>query len=55
MKKSDAYKLAQIAVISTATIAPENKLAILSILINDEKLALYCEEQEENEAAVAEE
>lgn len=47
MKKSEAYILAQIAVISTATISPENKREILNVLMNDEKIALYCEEQEE--------
>ena len=46
MKKSEAYVMAQIAVISTATIAPENKREILNVLMNDEKIALYCEEQE---------
>lgn len=47
MKKSEIYHLAQIAVVTTATICPEGKLAILDTLMNDEKLALYCEEQEE--------
>ena len=37
MKKSEAYKLAQIAVVSTPTIAPESKLDILSVLMSDEK------------------
>lgn len=51
MKKSEAYKLAQIAVISTATIAPESKIEILRILIADENLATYCEERKEQEDA----
>ena len=46
MKKSEAYNLAQIAVITTSTISPENKLEILRVLIAEENLALYCEEQE---------
>lgn len=46
MKKSEIYHLAQIAVIGTATISPESKLEILSVLMADEELALYCEEQE---------
>ena len=51
MKKSEAYHLAQIAVVSTATIAPESKLEILRILIDDENLANFCEEQEEKKNA----
>lgn len=47
MKKSEAYKLAQIAVVSTPTIAPERKLEILRILIADENLAKFSEKQEE--------
>lgn len=49
MKKSEAYKLAQIAVISTATIAPESKVEILRVLIADENLALFCEREKNNE------
>ena len=47
MKKSEAYKLAQVAVVSTPTIAPERKIEILRILIAAENLAIFCEEQEE--------
>ena len=49
MKKSEIYHLAQIAVVTTATITPEGKLAILDTLMNDEKLALFVEEQEAEE------
>ena len=49
MKKSEAYKLAQIAVINTPTIAPESKIAILKFLINDEEIAAYREEMESEE------
>ena len=49
MKKSEAYKLAQISVVSTATISPENKLEILDVLMYGEKLALFCEKQEAKE------
>ena len=49
MKKSEAYKLAQIAVVSTATIAPESKVDILRVLIADENLALFCEREKNNE------
>lgn len=50
MKKSEIYHLAQIAVINTATIAPESKLEILDVLMGEEKLALCLEEHEERTA-----
>ena len=50
MKKSEAYNMAQIAIITTPTISPENKLEILRVLIAAENLALYCEEQEAQKA-----
>lgn len=43
MKKSEAYHLAQIAVLCAATITHENKLKILKVLFDDEQLALYSE------------
>lgn len=46
MKKSAAYRVAQIAVMGIDTLSPEDRLAIISILMEDEKLALWCEEQE---------
>ena len=46
MKKSEAYHLAQIAVLNTATITPENKLEILKVLFDAEELAIYTEEKE---------
>ena len=46
MKKSTAYNLAQIAVMMSPNIAPENKLEILRVLMEDESLALYMEEHE---------
>lgn len=54
MKKSEAYKLAQIAVISTATISPENKREILKFLLDDEEVAIFCEGRETEETAVGE-
>ena len=51
MKKSEAYKLAQIAVVSTPTIAPESKLEVLAVLIDSERFESFCEEQEENRNA----
>ena len=45
MKKSEIYHLAQIAVITSPCIAPENKLEVLKTLIGDEDLEKYMEEQ----------
>lgn len=49
MKKSEVYHLAQIAVVQSPNIAPENKLEILKTLIAQENLELFCEN---NKAAV---
>ena len=46
MKKSEAYNLAQISVIKSPCIAPENKLKILRVLMDAEDLEIFCEEQE---------
>ena len=45
MKKSEIYHLAQIAVLCAATIAHENKLKILRVLLDDEQLAIFSEER----------
>lgn len=50
MKKSEAYHLAQIAVVQSPAISPENKLEILRTLIAGENLALFCEKKEETSA-----
>ncbi len=50
MKESEIYQMAQIAVISSNCIAPENKLKILSVLIDDERLALFKERDETEKA-----
>lgn len=50
MKKSEAYHLAQIAVVQSPNIAPENKTEILKVLISEENLALFCEKQDEKTA-----
>lgn len=47
MKKSELYYMAQIATINAACIAPERKLQILRVLIQDEDAAKYWEEREE--------
>ena len=46
MKKSVAYNLAQIAVMMSPNIAPENKLEILRVLMDDENTAMFIENQE---------
>ena len=50
MKKSEAYHLAQIAVVNSPNISPEGKIDILAILIDDERIAVYCEECEAKKA-----
>lgn len=49
MKKSEIYHLAQVAVLNTPTISPETKLEALAVLIDDERVAQYSEEQDEKE------
>jgi hypothetical protein len=51
MNKSKAYHLAQIAVLGTQNIAPENKLKVLRFLMDAEDWAILCEEQEMEKAA----
>jgi hypothetical protein len=48
MKKSEMYKLAQVAVIN-ADLNVEEKLEILCMLMTDEGVAKYCESREESE------
>ena len=47
MKQSEAFYLAQIAVITSPTIAPEKKIEILKVLLDSESFARFCEEPEE--------
>ena len=54
MKKSDAYNLAQIAVMMSPNSAPENKLEILRVLMDDENVARYCEAEEAQKAVIEE-
>lgn len=50
MKKSEAYHLAQIAVIATNTISVESKIEIMRVLLAQETFEQLIEEQgEENE------
>lgn len=51
MKKSTIYGLAQIAVIDSKILTSLDKLAILRVLMEDEDLAEYVEEQAEKENA----
>lgn len=47
MKKSEMYKVAQIVVIKSEDISAEDKLEIIDVLMKDERLALWSEEQEQ--------
>lgn len=47
MKKSMIYKLSQVAVINSAGLSSLSKLEILNVLMADENLARFTEEQEE--------
>lgn len=49
MKKSEVYHLAQIAVVQTPSISPENKLEILKVLSCQEYFEKFCEEKEEEQ------
>lgn len=50
MKKSELYHLAQIAIVQSPQISPENKMEILKLLLENESLELYRESKEEREA-----
>lgn len=45
MKKSECYKLAQVAVAECEGLSAIEKVETLKVLINDESLALFVEEQ----------
>lgn len=47
MKRSEIYYLAQVAVVQTPSISPENKLEILKTLSCQEHFEKFCEEKEE--------
>lgn len=51
MKKSEAYHLAQIAVVATPAISVESKIEVLRVLFENEDLALFCEKKEEKKNA----
>lgn len=49
MKKSEIYRLAQVAVLTNDSFRVQDKLAILRELIDKEDVALFTEKQEEKE------
>lgn len=51
MKKSEIYHLTQITIINSPCIAPERKLEVLRVLMENEDVALFCEKQEEKKNA----
>lgn len=46
MKTSELFHLAQIAVVNSPCISPENKLEVLRELMEREKVELFCEKNE---------
>lgn len=54
MKKSELFRLAQIAVLNTNCISPENKLDILHLLKKEEDFAAWSEEAKAKKAAIEE-
>ena len=52
MKNSELYYLAQIAIVQSHIVSPENRVALLRLLIEDENLELYREKQEENNETI---
>ena len=54
MKKSEAYYLAQFAVINSPSIAPESKIEVLRVLMMDEDLEKFSEERKAKKAMVDE-
>lgn len=54
MKKSEIYHLAQIAVVTSSCIEPENKMKVLRELFNMEAMELFLEEREAKAAQAVE-
>lgn len=46
IKKSECFRQAQIAVVNSTTLTPSDKLEILKVLMDEEKLQMICEEVE---------
>ena len=53
MKKSAIYKVAQMAVLNDNSIPNNEKLEVLSVLMKEERLAQWCDEQENEEGCDA--
>ena len=49
MKKSEIFHLAQITVVNAPCIAPERKLEVLRVLMENEDVAKFVEEREAKE------
>jgi hypothetical protein len=49
MKKSQAFKMAQLAVLANERISAYDKLEVLKVLMDEEHIALICEKDEEEE------
>lgn len=49
MKKSELFRMAQIAVVEANTIMPSVKLDILRVLMSEEDINKLCEEHDEQE------
>lgn len=49
MKESEAYQLAEMAVVNSPCLSAQDKLAVLRVLFDKEDLALYIERKEEKE------
>ena len=54
MKKSELYHLAQIAVVTSSCITPENKLKVLRVLMEGEDLELFREKKDETNGVAGE-
>ena len=54
MKKSTAYKIAQLSVLTDDSIDAETKLFVLSTLMEEENLAKWQEDHTDSEVAVGE-
>lgn len=50
MKKSEQYRLTQIAIINNSYLSAEEKIEILKTLISDEELELYRERETKAES-----
>lgn len=47
MKKSECFRLAQMAVLGESALLPSEKLEVLSVLMEEEKVQKVCEQYKE--------